>query len=359
MRHAVVEVLRNRVPDVVRELGPRAEPRRLPQRLPRLPPRACSKRSRSSATRDDFVFDTQFLVQAVHFGFRLGDVPVPVRYFAEASSINFQAVDDVRPADALDDGPVLAAPDAHVALGAVPEEVIKVGHIQACPGRLPSASPADSRPAPLPCTHPSTRSTLLRPRRKITGMSAILLPVRPPRADRLGRVPRPTSTAPSPPACPGRQHGHRVRQPAHPGREAAGARRDAGPGRRPDVRRRGVRRRSRRAPPSTWTPTAGPSTRSATPAARPVIFQSYGLTALDGERVLDAYRAIAKHCRRFIGFELGTMFAPFGRIYDLDTYAGLLGDPGVRRGQALVARPRAGMATAAACATSGGRTSWC
>ena len=39
---------------------------------------------------DDFVFDTQFLVQAVHFGFRLGDLPVPVRYFAEASSINFK-----------------------------------------------------------------------------------------------------------------------------------------------------------------------------------------------------------------------------------------------------------------------------
>jgi glycosyltransferase involved in cell wall biosynthesis len=38
---------------------------------------------------DDFVFDTQFLVQAVRFGFRLGDVPVPVRYFDEASSINF------------------------------------------------------------------------------------------------------------------------------------------------------------------------------------------------------------------------------------------------------------------------------
>ncbi len=39
---------------------------------------------------EDFVFDTQFLVQAVHSGFRLGDVPVPVRYFAEASSINFR-----------------------------------------------------------------------------------------------------------------------------------------------------------------------------------------------------------------------------------------------------------------------------
>ncbi len=39
---------------------------------------------------DDFVFDTQFLAQAVHFGFRLGDIPVPVRYFDEASSINFK-----------------------------------------------------------------------------------------------------------------------------------------------------------------------------------------------------------------------------------------------------------------------------
>jgi len=38
---------------------------------------------------DDFVFDQQFLVQAVHFGFRLGDVPVPVRYMPEASSISF------------------------------------------------------------------------------------------------------------------------------------------------------------------------------------------------------------------------------------------------------------------------------
>jgi glycosyltransferase involved in cell wall biosynthesis len=39
---------------------------------------------------DDFVFDTQFLVQAARLGFRLGDIPVPVRYLPEASSINFQ-----------------------------------------------------------------------------------------------------------------------------------------------------------------------------------------------------------------------------------------------------------------------------
>jgi glycosyltransferase involved in cell wall biosynthesis len=39
---------------------------------------------------DDFVFDSQFLAQAVTFGFKLADIPVPVRYFAEASSINFR-----------------------------------------------------------------------------------------------------------------------------------------------------------------------------------------------------------------------------------------------------------------------------
>ncbi len=38
---------------------------------------------------DDFVFDSQFLIQAVSFGFRLADVPVPVRYMKEASSIGF------------------------------------------------------------------------------------------------------------------------------------------------------------------------------------------------------------------------------------------------------------------------------
>lgn len=39
---------------------------------------------------DDFVFDTQFLAQSVDAGFRLADIPVPVRYFDEASSINFR-----------------------------------------------------------------------------------------------------------------------------------------------------------------------------------------------------------------------------------------------------------------------------
>ena len=39
---------------------------------------------------DDFVFDQQFLIQAACCGFRMGDVPVAVRYFPEASSISFK-----------------------------------------------------------------------------------------------------------------------------------------------------------------------------------------------------------------------------------------------------------------------------
>lgn len=42
------------------------------------------------ANSDDFVFDAQFLVQAAHFGFRIGDIPAPARYFEEASSIDFR-----------------------------------------------------------------------------------------------------------------------------------------------------------------------------------------------------------------------------------------------------------------------------
>ena len=38
---------------------------------------------------DDFAFDSEFLVQAAFQGFRIGDAPVPVRYFSEASSIGF------------------------------------------------------------------------------------------------------------------------------------------------------------------------------------------------------------------------------------------------------------------------------
>jgi glycosyltransferase involved in cell wall biosynthesis len=38
----------------------------------------------------DFVFDNQMLAQCVHFGYRIGEVSCPTKYFEEASSINFR-----------------------------------------------------------------------------------------------------------------------------------------------------------------------------------------------------------------------------------------------------------------------------
>lgn len=38
---------------------------------------------------DDFIFDNQMIAQAIFFGFRIGEISCPTRYFEEASSINF------------------------------------------------------------------------------------------------------------------------------------------------------------------------------------------------------------------------------------------------------------------------------
>ncbi len=38
---------------------------------------------------DDFVFDNQMLCQTLYFGFQVGEVSCPAKYFDEASSINF------------------------------------------------------------------------------------------------------------------------------------------------------------------------------------------------------------------------------------------------------------------------------
>jgi glycosyltransferase involved in cell wall biosynthesis len=39
---------------------------------------------------DDFLFDNEMLVQALYFGFEVGEISCPTRYFEEASSINFR-----------------------------------------------------------------------------------------------------------------------------------------------------------------------------------------------------------------------------------------------------------------------------
>jgi glycosyltransferase involved in cell wall biosynthesis len=58
--------------------GYRAWSREVLERLPLL---SCS---------DDFVFDNQMIVQAAYFGFRIGEISCPTKYFEDASSINFR-----------------------------------------------------------------------------------------------------------------------------------------------------------------------------------------------------------------------------------------------------------------------------
>ncbi len=59
----------------------------------------------------------------------------------------------------------------------------------------------------------------------------------------------------------------------------------------------------------------------------PVIFQSYGLTSQPPQAIVAAYGELGRECSEFIAFELGQMFAPFGQIYDLDVYKGLMEIP--------------------------------
>ena len=39
---------------------------------------------------DDFLFDNEMLAQSIFFGFRIGEISCPAKYFPEASSINFR-----------------------------------------------------------------------------------------------------------------------------------------------------------------------------------------------------------------------------------------------------------------------------
>ena len=56
----------------------------------------------------------------------------------------------------------------------------------------------------------------------------------------------------------------------------------------------------------------------------PIFFQSYGLIELADDQLVEAYQALANECQEFLFFELGKVFAPFGRIYSLDVYQQLM-----------------------------------
>jgi dihydrodipicolinate synthase/N-acetylneuraminate lyase len=83
------------------------------------------------------------------------------------------------------------------------------------------------------------------------------------------------------------------------------------------------------APGDAWQPDAYRAAMEAIEArgGTPVVFPSNGLTGLDGTDWAGAHAALATTSDRFIAFELGPMFVPYGRIYELDAYAALMDVP--------------------------------
>ena len=85
---------------------------------------------------DDFVFDNQMLAQCVHFGFRIGEVSCPTKYFGEPSSINFRRSVDVRIGSAADHDSVCPAELGYCEIPHLPSEGTQAGsqrHQLLCP----------------------------------------------------------------------------------------------------------------------------------------------------------------------------------------------------------------------------------
>ena len=59
----------------------------------------------------------------------------------------------------------------------------------------------------------------------------------------------------------------------------------------------------------------------------PILFPCHGLSALGDAELVGAFEATTRDVDSFYAFELGKMFAPFGRIYDLSVYEALLRMP--------------------------------
>jgi dihydrodipicolinate synthase/N-acetylneuraminate lyase len=57
----------------------------------------------------------------------------------------------------------------------------------------------------------------------------------------------------------------------------------------------------------------------------PILFQCSALTALSEDGIFDVYAGVAAEGGPMLAFELGTMFAPFGRIYSDDLFRRIIG----------------------------------
>ncbi len=59
----------------------------------------------------------------------------------------------------------------------------------------------------------------------------------------------------------------------------------------------------------------------------PILFPCSAVKPLSGPQLVGVFQAVATECDEFLGFELGEMFVPFGRIWDLETFRALLDLP--------------------------------
>jgi dihydrodipicolinate synthase/N-acetylneuraminate lyase len=59
----------------------------------------------------------------------------------------------------------------------------------------------------------------------------------------------------------------------------------------------------------------------------PILFQCSAIQAMTSSEIITLYRQIAAHADRLIAFELGKMFAPFGHIYNIETFQGIMEIP--------------------------------
>lgn len=59
----------------------------------------------------------------------------------------------------------------------------------------------------------------------------------------------------------------------------------------------------------------------------PILFPCTAVKSLSGPELIAIFRGVAAECEEFLGFELGEMFVSFGRIWDLETFQGLLEIP--------------------------------
>jgi dihydrodipicolinate synthase/N-acetylneuraminate lyase len=61
----------------------------------------------------------------------------------------------------------------------------------------------------------------------------------------------------------------------------------------------------------------------------PIVFPSHGLSAVDDDALVAAHQTLATHVDEYLGFELGPMFHPAGRIFSTEVFTEVLGIPQV------------------------------